>query len=319
MGFVAFLVFLPLFRYWVDNPEMFNYRALTRLGTIEQGYSAPVLIIFFKNLWHAVIMFFWDNGNIWVHSIPGRPALDVVSAALLFLGILMLVIRYFRKRDWLDLFLLVSIPLLMMPSILSLAFPDENPSLNRTGGAIVPVFIVVAIALEFILSRIIKTMRGNSGKMVAGVIFVLLAGWSINQNYDLVFNQYKQEFLAGAWNTSEIGQVIHDFADSIGSRDTAYVVPYPYWVDTRLVGINAGFPDKDYALWHEQFQTTLPLSGPKLFILKPEDQESLQMLETDYPNGYAALHQSSLPGKDFVIFFVPVDTGNLSQAPSGIP
>jgi hypothetical protein len=277
------------------------------------------MVIFFKNLWRAVIMFFWDNGNIWVHSIPGRPALDVVSAALLFLGILLLILRYIRQRDWTDLFLLVSIPLLMMPSILSLAFPDENPSLNRTGGAIVPVFLIVAIALEYILSRIIKTMRGNSGKMVAGVIFLILTGWSINQNYDLIFNQYKQEFLAGAWNTSEIGQVIHNFADSIGTRDTAYVVPYPYWVDTRLVGINAGFPEKDYALWPEQFATTLPLQGPKLFILKPEDQESLELLEEDYPHGYASLHQSSLPGKDFVIFFVPVEAATLSSAPTGIP
>jgi len=39
----------------------------------------------------------------------------------------LVIVRYIRKRDWVDLFLLVSIPLLMMPSILSLAFPEENP------------------------------------------------------------------------------------------------------------------------------------------------------------------------------------------------
>ena len=34
---------------------------------------------------------------------------------------------------------LLSIPLLMLPSILSLAFPDENPALNRAAGDLTPV------------------------------------------------------------------------------------------------------------------------------------------------------------------------------------
>ncbi len=36
LAFVSFVVFLPLFRYAVDNPDMFAYRTLTRMGTIEQ-------------------------------------------------------------------------------------------------------------------------------------------------------------------------------------------------------------------------------------------------------------------------------------------
>ena len=80
-------------------------------------------------------MFNWDDGEIWVHSVIHRPALDVVSGALFLIGVVLLSIRYIRKRRWLDLFLILSIPLLTMPSILSLAFPGENPALNRAGGA----------------------------------------------------------------------------------------------------------------------------------------------------------------------------------------
>ena len=79
-------------------------------------------------------MFNIDDGEIWVHSVPHRPALDTVSAALFLLGVVLILIRYIRNRHWLDLFLLISIPLLLMPSILSLAFPGENPALNRAGG-----------------------------------------------------------------------------------------------------------------------------------------------------------------------------------------
>ncbi|MCJ7622075.1 MAG: glycosyltransferase family 39 protein, partial [Anaerolineaceae bacterium] len=302
---ITVLVFIPLLRYWFKDPAMFGYRALTRMGTVERAYPGPVVLIFLENLWNAMTMFFWNNGNIWVHSLPGRPALDVISAALFFIGIIYLVIRYLKNRDWLDLFLLISIPLLMMPSILSLAFPDENPSLNRTGGAIIPVFLVAAIALERILSRISAMVKSRKGTILAAILGIVLILFSVNQNYDLVFNQYKTQFLAGAWNTSEIGQVIRAFADSIGSSETAYVVPYPHWVDTRLVGINAGYPERDYALWPESFSETISVTGAKLFIGKPEDYQSLDMLTVLYEEGIISLHPSPLLGKDFWMFFVP--------------
>ena len=79
---------------------------------------------------------------------------------LFFLGVVQLLVRYIRQRHWLDLFLLVSVPLLMLPSILSLAFPDENPSLNRTGGAIIPVFLIAALALEGLLTGLYR--RANT-------------------------------------------------------------------------------------------------------------------------------------------------------------
>ena len=56
------------------------------------------------------------------------------------------------------------------------------------------------------------------------------------------------EDLLSTVEVPQIGQVIRGFADSVGDADDAYVIPYPYWVDTRLVGINAGYPTTDYAL-----------------------------------------------------------------------
>ena len=78
-------------------------------------------------------MFNWSNGGVWFHSVPDRPALDVVTGALFLTGVLLIMVRYAQKRRWLDV-LLASMPILLLPSILSLAFPDENPSLNRTAG-----------------------------------------------------------------------------------------------------------------------------------------------------------------------------------------
>jgi hypothetical protein len=315
LAFMSLVIFLPLARYAQENPDMFNLRALSRLGTTEAPLPAPAWQVFLENTWKAWIMPFWNNGDIWVHSVTNRPALDVVTAALYFLGSLQVLVRYLRKRHWIDLFLLVSVPLLMLPSILSLAFPGENPSLNRTGAAYIPIFILAAIALEGILSGF-KRLSNRRGAMVtAGIIGVMLVGWSAANNYNLVQVKFDQQFMAGAWNTSQIGKVIRGFVDSIGAEDNAYVIPYPYWVDTRLVGINAGFPDKDYAINRDQLETTLQNPAVKLFIFKAEDKDTLKALQNLYPDGKAEIYTSNYQGKDFESYLVPASTDQLGQHP----
>ena len=302
---ISAVVFLPLLRYWTENPVAFGFRAFSRLATTERPYPAPVGLIFLENLGKSLIMPFWDDNNIWVHSVINRPALDVITAALFFLGLVLVIVRYFRKHDWVDLFLLISIPLLMMPSILSLAFPEENPSLNRSGGAYIPIFIIAAIGLESLISSLLAQTRSKGGRAaVAGltlVLFVISAG----MNYDLVFNQYSEQFLNGAWNTSQIGEVIRGFSESTGEADHAYVIPYPYWVDTRLVGINAGFPLKDYALPADQISTTVAIDAPKLFIVNPSDQAAQDTLRQVYPLGREFLFAAGREGKDFLIYSIP--------------
>jgi len=301
LGVFSLVLFLPLLRYALENPDMFFYRTLTRMGTAERSFPGPVWQIFLQNSWNAITMFFWSNGEVWVHSVPYRPALGIVSAALFFLGCVILLVRYLQRRHWLDIFLLVSVPLLMLPSILSFAFPNENPSLNRTGGAVVTVFLILAIALD----GLITTLEGRKGKAVAWGLALALFGFSSFQNYDLVFNQYYLQFRQNVWNTSEMGEVIRDFAGSIGSSDTAWVVPYPYWVDTRLVAINAGILGKELALWPDQFESTLAIPGAKLFLVKPDDNEDVQTLQQMYPQGVLHEYTAEIPNWNFLMFFVP--------------
>jgi len=303
--FAAVLAFLPLLRYAVDNPGVFSYRSFTRLGTVEQPLPGPAGQIFLNNLWRAVTMFAWDDGEIWVHSVIHHPALDVVSAALFYLGVALLVMRYARRRDWLDLFWLFSVPMLMLPSILSLAFPAENPALNRMAGAIVPVFIILGIALDGLLETVRSQVGGRWGSALAWCAGLVLLFWSSLQNYDLVFNQYQDYYRRASWNTSEMGRVIRDFADSVGSPDTAWVLAYPYWVDTRLVGMNAGIPTKDYAIGLEALPETRTDPRAKLFLVKPEDNAGLDALHQLYPNEVLQKYTSQVEGHDFWMVFVP--------------
>ena len=304
LAFAALVLFLPLFRYFVEHPTMVSYRALSRLTSMEHAVESSKWMIFLNNFWKASMMFFYENGQIWVHSVINRPALDLVTAAFFFLGLVYIIKRYVKFHQWEDMALLVAIPVLMLPSTLSLAFPEENPSLNRSGGAIVPVFIIAALgAYQFGKGVFIK--HGHKLlRMVTIAVVILSFVFTLYQNYDLVFNQYAEQFRVNAWNTSEIGEVIKEFVAQGNPYENAFVVPYAHWVDTRLVGINAGIPWKDYALWPDDFVQTLKFSGNKLFILKPDDTHSLEILKTYYPDGQQTIYYSQTTGKNFILYSV---------------
>ncbi|HEY3344640.1 MAG TPA: glycosyltransferase family 39 protein [Anaerolineaceae bacterium] len=305
VALVSFVIFIPLLRYTIDAPQDVLGRTLTRISTTETPLPGPAWKIFLGNLWNASTMFFWSDGTTWVHSVPLRPALETVTAALFFIGLVLVGIRYWKRRNWVDLLLLVSIPILLMPSILSLAFPDENPSLNRTGGAIIPVFIMVGVALDEVFTSLRGRLPGRIGSMTGWAVVLVLMSWSMWGNFDLVFNQYATQYRNSANNTSEIGHVIRGFADSVGTGDSAYVVAYPYWVDTRLVGINAGYPTKDYAINIDQLADTRKDPHTKLFILNIQDQKAIETLRGLYPQGALSTYTSMVPTKDFLLYQVP--------------
>ncbi len=302
LALTSFLVFLPLARYAIEEPFSFGFRALSRLGPIERPLPGPAWQIFLSNLWNALRQFNWDNGIIWVHSIPNRPALDLVSGALFLLGAFLLLARYLHRRQWQDLAILLAVPFIQMPSILSLAFPAENPSLNRTAGAIVPVFLLVGIGLDGLLSTLgSERRRVVLGWGLVGALFLLAA----LQNYALIFQRYNDQYRMNAWNTSELGAVMKDAMRRGVPAENIWAVGYPHWVDTRLPPIWAGVPGRDMAIWGDELANTLTIPGPKVFFVKYDDQATLTLLQTLYPAGEWEYYNSEFDHHDFWILRVP--------------
>jgi hypothetical protein len=302
---VTIIIFLPLLRYGLENPVVFNYRLTSRLFGVDQKLPEDIWPTFRDNVWNGLMMTIWSSGNTWVTTLPHQPSLDVVTGAMFVLGFGLLVARYVRKRHWEDIFLLLAVPILMLPSTLALANPIENPSPNRAGGAMVVVFLMAALALEALLRGIKDIMGENPGKKAVWIIGIILIWIAGLQNYGMTFNRFKSQYIANVWNTSELGAIIENFILTVGDPNSAWVVAFPHWVDTRLVGVNAGYPTKDYAIWPDEIDTTLEVPGPKLFLFKPEDIEALVALREHYPQGAAALHLSDVLYKDFYIYFVP--------------
>jgi len=128
---------------------------------------------------------------------------------------------------------------------------------------------------------------------------------SAGQDYQLVFDKWQQDYLVSSWNTSEMGNVFGYFTRTIGTPETAWVVAFPYWVDTRLVGIQAGYPTLDTAIDPARLPETLAEPRPKLFLIKSDDVTDLETLQTLYPNGSFSQYKSKVETKDFWMFFVP--------------
>jgi hypothetical protein len=80
LALVAFIVFLPLLRYAIENPGMFSYRAITRLSTLEQPYPENPYIIFFR-ISERNVMFAWDNKEVLGNFGCAPASLDIVSSA----------------------------------------------------------------------------------------------------------------------------------------------------------------------------------------------------------------------------------------------
>ena len=295
---VSLIVFLPLLRYALEFPDAFWLRTNSRLLA---GNPVP---IFFSNLWNGLLMFNLNDGNIFVNSVVHRPALDVVTGALFVIGLILILTR----RHFLDLWLVAANLTLILPSVFSLAYPGENPALNRAAGALVPLFVVVGMTLDGLLTRLaVGLNRSGQALLAAGVVGILFAA-SAAQNYDLVFRQYNEQYQRVVWRTSEMGAVIREF----GHPESAWIVPYEQWVDTRLPGLWAGIPNRDFAMPRGELADTLQLPAPKLFIFKAsplaadyDDAAMREALQKLYPQGELTLHESDPWWQSFWVYFVP--------------
>ena len=305
LALVSLIGFLPLFRVIVDEPELVLYRTLTRVGTAEQAYIAHPLLIFLDNLWDILRMFSWTTGEIWVVTVPHRPALDWISGAFFHLGVLLAAVAYLRHRRWEHPFLLVALPILLLPSALALAFPNENPAPNRVTGAIVPVFILAGLALDAAHGWLKRQLPGRVNWLAAIVSGLIILGVAAI-NGRLVFETYARQQRASTWNVSEAGAVMRGFHDLLGTYDHVYFVVYPFWLDSRLAAIEAGAPIRDYSIWPEDLAgQQLDPAAYHLYYIKPEDVESMALLKALHPAGSLSFYDSTIDGRDFYLFLVP--------------
>ena len=311
MFLLAVFVAMPLLRYTIEKPEMvWYYEARSWVG---EGQSSPseLLGVLAQNSVRAAQMFNWTSDSAWHASLPGDPALDYVSGGLFILGVAYALYRWVRLRESKFALVLLGIGVMLLPSVQSLAFPNENPSVVRASGAIPLVFVVAALPLAW-LGRTLRTSlaRFAWGGVAVAAIFILLFAVSLRANYLRYFRDFDANYRLASWNSSEVAAVIRGFADSVGDIDHAWILLYPHWIDTRNVAINMRRIGWEHTLPSaEGAQAQLNDPANKLYILNPDDHANLSRLLELFPNAQQRVLHARTPGHDFVILYVPGQVG----------
>jgi len=304
----AALVFLPMIRYTTEHPENVLYRMATRVTSLEAPLPPNPLAVFIDNNVRAAGMFNVQGDVVWVNSVPNVPAVDWVIGALLFIGVLYGAYRLLRfrppaGRDYPFALMFVALFILLLPSTLALAFPEENPSVVRAGGVAPVVMILAALPLAMLWRQFVRLRSETLGLAVTGIVLFVVV-WL---NYHLYFTRYDDEFRRAAWNSTEIAATLREFAVEQNDWKHIYVVSAPHWVDYRAVGIHLGNYDfRDHLVESEAaFRAQRQDPAAKLYALKNEDAADLELLEQLYPNGRAELVESRTPGRSYVAFYAP--------------
>lgn len=152
IGAVAGLVLLPLGLFALRHPGTLNNRVRElnyELHHLRQGDLDP--------LWHSVkaaMGMFTQVGDVkWRYNPSGRPVFDKVTGGLFYLG---LIISLFRARRPAYLLLLIWLPIMLAPTVLS----TGTPSFWRSVGALTPIYLLPAIGADFVWERVVRWSRG---------------------------------------------------------------------------------------------------------------------------------------------------------------
>lgn len=323
---VAFVVFVPLFGFWLQYPEDFWRRTQGRLlgddviqtvndqgqiverqATVQERLDAfnrnlPILA---DNLRGALLMFNWKGDVAWINAAPNRPAMDSVTGALLVVGLAAWLARMVRRRDPFDWLVPVALLIMLLPSALSIAYPVENPSHTRTSGALPLAYLIAALPLALIVKSLVEQVGGRRGRVAAGAAVALVVAGAYGANSAVYFNNYYQAYVGSSLPYTEVGRVLRGFAESDGNFGNAFMIAYPYWWDHRAIGIEAGRVDWPNGIVNReavpQFladayaranRYRLDPDRDLLFLYAPDDEDTGAALRQWFPQGRSMLVQS---------------------------
>lgn len=267
MALVSFAVFVPMFRYSTEHPDDFWRRAQGRMlgddvitETLEDGSimnrsptigervsafmeNVPLLG---QNLVRALGMFTYRGDVAWLHNAPNYPTFDPIMGGLLIMGLVSWVVWALQKRECAALFLLAILVLMISPSIVAIANPNENPSNTRASGAMPVAYLFAAYGL----TRIIIALRDVVPRRFLLAVSVGLAGvialQSLSWSNMVIFGPY-DDFYRNSWAPHrEVGHFMRGVAESDGAWGNVFILSAPHFYDYRGVAMEAGLKPGEF-------------------------------------------------------------------------
>jgi hypothetical protein len=162
----AGLLTVPMFAYLSRHPE-----AETRLEMLDRplqnllaGDFGPLL----GNAAEAILALVWPGygDHFLAYNIPGRPALDALTAAFLVLGLVAAAARFKRPAY---AFLLMWLAAGLLPSLIT----GAEANTTRNLGALPAVYLTAAVGFVALARR----LAARAGRPVRAIAAAALAGW----------------------------------------------------------------------------------------------------------------------------------------------
>ena len=304
-AFTSALVALPLLKFALvgEHREFFWARILTRTTGAEQALEDRPLVLFGRNLWHMAQAFHWKGASTWTVLTQYDPFLDAASGALLVAGAL-LALRLAGSRGWRWAWLFPALFVLTLPSTLALAYPDENPSLNRAETAAPVVFLLVGLAYAYLWRGI---WRESIALRAAGAAALLVAaGVSIRDNAVDYFVRLGRSYDAVIDHALEVAAVLREYRMKGIPLSQQYLLGTDFWIDARNVALDLGDP-----AWVDAHNVAPPhvpaglTARPLVFVYRPNDTTRLELLHRLYPGGTERIYPQSYADKNFGVYYVP--------------
>jgi hypothetical protein len=298
----ATLVFIPLGLFMVWDSGAFWGRSAWYL------YHNPIpgspLMILLRNLKNLTLMFHWRGDFMPLSAIPFAPVLTPIAGALLILGAITALYRVLWRQEARTAALLLAGCIAWLPSALALAFPDENPSVVRTGAAIPVIFTLVALPISRWSSGVRTTWQDRGWRALRAVLIAMLLVASVGLNAHRVFVRHAQSYRPEAPNTSEVAAALRSFDTILGDLSNAYVINEGRWLIADAVAFELGLPTWTNMLTSAEEIPSGNLDRPRMYILRLENETDMQLLRSRFPEGRATRYPSQAE-KPFVVYIVP--------------
>jgi len=299
----AILVFLPLLQYMLQRPDDFLYRVMTRAGSRERALPAPAPVVLLSNLKNMALAFHWKGDHAWINTVAEEPFLDPATGASLLAGVcgaFALAVR--GSRRW--ALVLLSVPVLTLASTLALAFPIENPGINRAAVAFPSIVALAALPA----ARLIEAARGRQLllRVLAAAGLLGLAAVSVRENWESYFVRFAAQQRMIAEPTMDLARVMREYRARGVPFDNVYLLNTSSWIDGRMLAFEIG--DLLWPVPHDVApKTPVPflLDRPLLFFFHPSDADRRRQLHEDFPDGEERLITQSFRDRNYYTYYVP--------------
>jgi hypothetical protein len=253
------------------------------------------------------LAFHWRGDNAWVNSVSEEPFLDPVTGALLLAGVSAAIVCALRgSRRW--ALVLLSLFFLTLASTLALAFPVENPAINRAAVALPSVLVLAALPVAWIWGE--SRRRRLAERLGVTVACLVLAAASIKENFESYFVRFAHENTVILEPVLDMVRVLREYGARGVPPRNVYLLNRNYWVDGRCINFEIG--DMRWSDAHDVSPSRpVPFirDRPLLFFFHANDPDRRQQLKAMFPDGEEKLIPTGFSDRAYYTYFVPRPDG----------